>query len=180
MEIRLAKESDAEATVDFLVAFRGEGLSTVLKHSNAPDAEGQQEFISSHDGLTKVMLLALDQGRVVGSLTAAKKGHPQMEHSCEFGMGVLEAKRNNGIGKALIEEMIGWAKSTGVRRIELSVASHNHGAIRLYKRLGFIEEGRKSSAMRVDDMFYDIIDMAMIVEPASRHNSDSRSATISA
>ena len=167
MEIRPASKSDTDSTVNFLAAFRGEGLTTVLKHGNTPDSAGQREFIKAHDGVNKIMILALEEGRVLGSLTAAKKGHPQLEHSCEFGMGVLKEERNKGIGKALIEAMVNWAKSTGVRRVELSVASHNIGAIRLYKSLGFIEEGRKRSAMKVDDKFHDIIEMMMEVEPSN-------------
>jgi RimJ/RimL family protein N-acetyltransferase len=45
-----------------------------------------------------------------------------------------------------------WAVANGLRRIELTVMSHNEGAIALYERAGFVMEGMKRGAIHVDDV----------------------------
>jgi ribosomal protein S18 acetylase RimI-like enzyme len=39
-------------------------------------------------------------------------------------------------------EALRWARSVGVDKIVLSVYPHNTGAIALYRKFGFVEEGR--------------------------------------
>lgn len=172
MEIRPAQESDADLAITFLRDYRGEGLHTILKHGSLPDRQNQEEFIRSHDGDSGIMLLCVKDGKIVGSLTAMKKQHPQLEHSCEFGMGILKEERGRGIGTALIHHLFNWANSVNVTRIELAVAGHNRDAIRLYERLGFTIEGAKKCAMKVEGRYEDIIDMAWIVEPDEVVNSE--------
>ncbi len=106
------------------------------------------------------MLLALVNKKVVGCLSAERPKHPQLRHSCEFGMAVLRGHRGMGIGTALISHLVNWAKSMGLRRIQLSVLAGNTGAIRLYRRLGFTVEGRRKGAVRVGCHFADVVEMA--------------------
>ena len=163
MNIRSAQREDAEAVLTFLRAFRGEGLKTVLQHSQSPTLQEEESFISTLDGVTGVMLIALTDGQVVGCLTAELERHPQLCHACEFGMGVLKEQRGEGIGAALVESLIDWAKSKGLRRIQLSVFARNTGAIRLYRRLGFVVEGTKREAIQIGDQYEDLVEMARIV-----------------
>lgn len=166
MEIRTATEEDAEATIEFLREFRSEGLHTVLQHDGTPITENQKAFIRSHDGKNGIMLLCLKAGKVVGCLTADSKSHPQLRHSCEFGMGVLKHERGKGVGSALISRLAKWARAAGVSRLELCVFARNSEAIRLYRNLGFEVEGTRRRAVRISNAYEDIIEMAKKVEPA--------------
>jgi putative acetyltransferase len=51
--------------------------------------------------------------------------------------------RGLGLGKALLDIAIAWARETGAHKMWLEVWPHNTAAISLYRRAGFIEEGRK-------------------------------------
>jgi RimJ/RimL family protein N-acetyltransferase len=113
------------------------------------------------------MLLALGGAGVVGCLTAETQPHPQLHHSCEFGMGVSAACRGSGVGTRLVGALLAWARQRGLRRIELTVFAHNAAAIRLYRRLGFAEEGRKVGAVALDSRYEDAILMAIQVDPVS-------------
>jgi len=66
-----------------------------------------------------------------------------------------------GVGGALLAHLQGWATSRPeVHKIELMVRSTNTGAIRLYERLGFVEEGRLRDRIRLPSGEY-IDDVSM-------------------
>lgn len=69
---------------------------------------------------------------------------------------------SHGIGEALMRDLLDWAVRTPrVEKIELLVRSTNRVAIRLYRRLGFTEEGRLRKRVRLPDgTFVDDIAMA--------------------
>ena len=57
-------------------------------------------------------------------------------------MAVSAGMRERGIGTALMAEALRWARSVGVDKIVLSVYPDNVGAIALYRKFGFLDEGR--------------------------------------
>jgi RimJ/RimL family protein N-acetyltransferase len=66
-------------------------------------------------------------------------------------------------GCKLIRALERWAKSQGIKRIELRVFSNNDAAIRLYDQLGFALEGRQVKAVEVDGSYIDLIQMAKLI-----------------
>ena len=67
-----------------------------------------------------------------------------------------------GIGAELMRDLLAWAEQTQrVGKIELLVRATNARAIRLYTKLGFVEEGRFRNRVRLpDDSFVDDLAMA--------------------
>jgi RimJ/RimL family protein N-acetyltransferase len=161
MNVRRATSADASQVLKFLRQFRAEGLDTVLQHDSLLTIQEEEAFISKLDGQSGIMLVAEAGGRVVGSLTAEIHRHPQLQHSCEFGMGVLSEHRATGTGSKLIGQLTEWALSKHLRRIELSVLGNNPRAIALYCKLGFVEEGRKRGAIRVGTRYEDSVQMVL-------------------
>ncbi|PEL51659.1 N-acetyltransferase [Bacillus toyonensis] len=71
---------------------------------------------------------------------------------------------NYGIGRALLETLINWAKNNSkIEKVCLEVMEDNLGAIQLYKNLGFFEEGRKAKGVKLDDGYQNLILMALFV-----------------
>jgi RimJ/RimL family protein N-acetyltransferase len=66
----------------------------------------------------------------------------------DIGMLVVESWRGKGIGKLLVGPAMQWAAAAGAHKMALEVWPHNEAAIRLYRRAGFVEEGRKVSHYR--------------------------------
>ncbi|MFT3931003.1 MAG: GNAT family N-acetyltransferase [Spongiibacteraceae bacterium] len=163
MIVRVATVDDAKPVVDFLRQFRAENLQTVLWHVHVPSVHEEARFLTRLKNESGVMLVALKGGVIIGCLTAEIHQHPQLRHSCEFGLSVLQAYRSQGIGSALIAGLLQWSTENRIRRIELNVFSNNHDAIRLYQRLGFKEEGRKVQAVYVEPEYVDLIEMAFIL-----------------
>jgi ribosomal protein S18 acetylase RimI-like enzyme len=85
-----------------------------------------------------------------------------MAHGGVLGVGVLQDYRGQGIGTALIRAAIDMARATGLTRIELTVREQNARAIELYERLGFVREGVKRNAVRVDGDYENLICMGLV------------------
>lgn len=49
--------------------------------------------------------------------------------------------RGKGVGEALIDAVVAWARASGARRVLLDVGDHNQPAIALYARKGFAPNG---------------------------------------
>jgi ribosomal protein S18 acetylase RimI-like enzyme len=57
-------------------------------------------------------------------------------------MWVAPTARGRGVGAALTQAVIDWARERGARRVILGVAQDNDPARRLYERLGFALTGK--------------------------------------
>jgi [ribosomal protein S18]-alanine N-acetyltransferase len=68
--------------------------------------------------------------------------YPHSEHGLVLGMFVDERFRGQGIGTALLDRLLDWARQKNVPRLSLHVFPHNSRAIALYKRAGFTERLR--------------------------------------
>lgn len=80
---------------------------------------------------------------IVGGLTLVSQHEvKKMRHVLYLGMSVIDGFRENGVGSALMNYALEWAKSRKeIEKISLSVFSTNERAIKLYKKLGFRIEG---------------------------------------
>ena len=58
-----------------------------------------------------------------------------------WGMWVAPAARGRGLGRALAEAVIGWARDRAFERLRLGVTEAAPEALRLYERLGFTRTG---------------------------------------
>lgn len=84
-------------------------------------------------------------------------------HSGQLGMGVQKRFRRMGIGTKLIEQALRKAKAKGLERVELKVFASNTAAIKLYEKLGFVVEGVKKKARKLDGAYDDLVEMALLL-----------------
>ncbi len=105
---------------------------------------------------------AVDGERVVGWIDI--KQHPEegICHRGRLGMGIHQDYRGRGIGTQLMESALAKARQRGLIRVELTVYDFNAAAIALYRKCGFVEEGRMVKGRYLDGRFEDIINMAVI------------------
>jgi RimJ/RimL family protein N-acetyltransferase len=81
-------------------------------------------------------------------------------------IGVLAHASGRGTGTGLLRQVKAWAAARGLHRLELTVMAHNIRAIRLYERMGFSVEGRRSECLLIDGQFIDELTMALLLPPA--------------
>jgi ribosomal protein S18 acetylase RimI-like enzyme len=79
-------------------------------------------------------------------------------------MMVARDRRGQGIGTALMEAAIGWAREQGLHKLSLDVFAHNEAALALYRKLGFVEEGRRvKHYRRASGELWDAIEMGLLL-----------------
>jgi putative acetyltransferase len=82
----------------------------------------------------------------------------------EIGMAVARDWRGRGVGSALLSAAIEWAPGRGLHKLSLSVWPHNAAAIGLYRRFGFVEEGRRANHFRrKNGELWDTIEMGLLL-----------------
>ena len=85
------------------------------------------------------MFVADDDGRVVGHILVNLASYGV----ADIGMAIVDGYRGQGIGTALLDSAIAWARGAGAHKMYLEVWPHNEAGIALYRKAGFEEEGRK-------------------------------------
>jgi len=103
-----------------------------------------------------VALVAVEDARVVGWVDITPGPFEGLTHCGHVGMGLAPDARGRGIGRALLERALDDA-FTSFERIELEVLASNTRAERLYRRCGFVEEGRRRRARYIDGVFDDFV-----------------------
>lgn len=82
-------------------------------------------------------------GKIVGNIGFQHSQRPRTKHCASFGLGVHDDYHGLGIGRQLIETVIELADNwLNVHRIQIEVNTDNEKAIGLYKKLGFVIEGK--------------------------------------
>ena len=110
------------------------------------DEEGQpEEFWRERlSGERCATLIATDAGVDLGCAVGCEwDGEP----GCAglFSMWVAPEARGRGVGGALVQAVIAWARAAGHARLLLEVADENAAAVALYARHGFEPTGRTGS-----------------------------------
>lgn len=117
-----------------------------------------------------------DSGKfIVAKVNGEAVGHALLDplklavtaHVVDLTIAVHEGYQGRGIGKRLLMHLIDWARaSPKIDRIELRVRSSNTNAIALYKKLGFVEEGRMIRRLKIaPGRYLDDLVMALWVGP---------------
>jgi RimJ/RimL family protein N-acetyltransferase len=106
------------------------------------------------------MLVAVTDDEIIGSLhvEASRFGFG------EIGMMVARDWRGRGVGSALLTGAIDWARERGLHKLSLGVFAHNAAAIGLYRKVGFVEEGRRiKHYRRANGELWDSIEMGLLL-----------------
>jgi RimJ/RimL family protein N-acetyltransferase len=99
-------------------------------------------------------------GRIIGMIHVDVSRHG----FGEFGMLVVSDWRGRGVGSALVRAAIDWARGQGLHKLCLEVFPHNAAGIAMYRKCGFVEEGRRvSQYRRANGEFWDAIVMGLLL-----------------
>lgn len=106
-------------------------------------------------------------GQIVGHALLDPLKLAVTSHVVELTIAVHEGFQGMGFGKKLLTHLIQWARANPkIDRFELRVRASNTRAIELYKKSGFIEEGRMIKRLKIGPGTYlDDIIMALWVGP---------------
>jgi RimJ/RimL family protein N-acetyltransferase len=131
------------------------------------DLEGWVEFHRAAKD-EALFVIADTEDRAIGHVGLYKIDH--LLRAAEF--GILIGDRSNwgkGLGRACSRFAIEYGfDKLNLRRIYLEVLASNERAIKLYRSLGFVEEGRLRQAAWQSGNFVDVILMGLLIEEYHR------------
>jgi RimJ/RimL family protein N-acetyltransferase len=105
-------------------------------------------------------IVALAGGEVIGSIHI----QPSRHGFGEIGMAIAREWRGRGVGSALMEAAIEWARERGLHKLSLSVFAHNAAGLALYRKFEFVEEGRRvKHYRRQSGELWDTIEMGLLL-----------------
>ncbi|MNT30698.1 putative ribosomal N-acetyltransferase YdaF [compost metagenome] len=105
------------------------------------------------EGPNSVAIAAEYNGEIIGMIDFhGRTNRKRLNHAGAFGMAVYPKFSGDGVGALLISSLLEWAQShPSLRKVGLAVFSTNEKAIKLYKKMGFLEEGRRIKEVQIKD-----------------------------
>ena len=138
-----------------------------------PTTKSVQDFMGSFLNGPATLFSALmclppmsegDQPTPIGLINLCR-ALPGAEHhrNAIVGLGIVEDSRGKGYGKEAINFILDFAfRQANLHRVGIKVFSYNHVALDLYKKLGFVEEGRERENHYFDCQYHDTILLSML------------------
>lgn len=162
--LREAAKADAAAMLKYIDTISRESDNLTFGEGEfILSVEEEENIIEGRRNTDNALFLIAEvNGEIVGNLSFSAGSRRRVKHTGEFGVSVRKDYWGLGLGRALIEYMLDWAKASGiVRKINLRVRTDNENAIKLYKSLGFAMEGRISREFMINNEFFDSYQMGL-------------------
>jgi putative acetyltransferase len=160
--VRPIQAGDFDDWLALFEAVAGEGL---WLGAEAPlDPVARREFfdrcLTQSDA---ALFLAESEGHLVGAVSVSLG-----RGLADLGMFVARDHRRAGVGSALVEAALGWAREAGAHKVSLAVWAHNHAARALYAKFGFVTEGtRRRHYRRHNGQLWDAVLMGLILDEST-------------
>jgi RimJ/RimL family protein N-acetyltransferase len=154
-EVRQASAADARALAEAFAAVAQErdGIAT-----EPPVDVDERAALFARSAAGSIIAVAGDQ--VIGMIHVEVSRHG----FGEFGMFVDRGWRGQGVGSALVQAAIDQARGQGLHKLCLEVFAHNAAAVALYRKSGFVEEGRRvKQYRRASGELWDSIVMGLLL-----------------
>ena len=158
------RPTNATSRVSIARSTSSRGNGGIIGFLEAPPMESTRTFIRhvlSGEGVQRLAVTHDDE--VVGWCDIVRRSMEGFRHAGRMGMGVLPGYRGAGLGRRLLTETLGAARALGMERVDLEVFASNEAAIALYRKLGFVVEGIKRRARKLDGEYDDDLIMALFL-----------------
>jgi RimJ/RimL family protein N-acetyltransferase len=164
--IRPAEPGDASELITLASAVGrepGDWLLTTDAWRSVADERRYLRAVRRH--ADAAVYVAVDGERVIGRLSLARDPHPASVHVADLGLMVAASHRRRGVGRALLQAAVTWARRAAVSKLELHVFPWNEPAIQLYEAFGFEREGVRRRHYLRDGVAVDALLMAYHLPP---------------
>lgn len=144
LKIRLPDSGDAPAAMEFVNSLVGEDVKVLHNKTNSLEEEERWlgEQLAAIAAGNEILYFAFAGEKLVGS-AEIKRGRGKSAHVGTVGISVAKGWRGRGLGTELLEKILLAGRSElGLRIATLTVFANNLPAINLYRKAGFVEEGR--------------------------------------
>jgi GNAT superfamily N-acetyltransferase len=113
--------------------------STFAREDVYPEAVWHERAAAGAAGGNVVTIVAEQNGQLTAMATGLATGPETRDgsHPTMVGVFVERASRRQGVGVALIETIVGWARARGSTRLTVWITANNEPAHALYRRCSF-------------------------------------------
>jgi RimJ/RimL family protein N-acetyltransferase len=145
--------------------FNDEKLRRLLLLPFPTTRMGERAFIRKMQELKDGVVLSIvvkRGGRLIGNISLFRL--QSVHRSAELGIAIADlSQASKGYGTEAMRLMLDYAFGTlNLNRVELSVHDFNRRALAAYRKLGFVEEGRKRQSYFCDGKYHDDIVMGIL------------------
>ena len=144
-DIREATPEDAEKIIAYLAQVGGETDYLSFGKEGLPIINKEEH---------SVLYVVWKNGEIIGDASLSGFSR-RMSHRAEFGISVVKSEWGQGIGSALLQKIIDYAKEHTIELINLEVRSDNIRAIHVYEKYGFRKIGTSPAYFKIDGEYYD-------------------------
>lgn len=163
MNVRRAELRDAAPLLEMQLQLDGETNNMMYEVGErvAEISDKEQEIVEYIKSNSLYLVVEIEK-KIIGFLCAERGRYNRIRHSAYLVIGILQSYQGLGIGSKLFRELDLWAHASSIKRLELTVMTHNKNAIKLYGKYGFETEGLKKKSLVIGDSFVDEYYMAKI------------------
>lgn len=162
--VRLAEDHDFEGCLSILESVVSEKIYIMTDRVDDRKREQLRSMISENKegGMFAVAVL---RDILVGTIDFRKvSSSPRADHLKDLGMSVIKEYRSIGVGYALLDFAVKWAREHNIEKLTLGVFSTNTSARSFYTRFGFREEGINRKFAKINGDYVDLIYMGYFLE----------------
>lgn len=151
VSIREAVKKDASALIETVSRYiiDSQHLISIIEEFN-PTIDEEKKWIHFYNEKNNSLLLvACYKNKIIGNIEVRGEIRQKIKHNATLGIGILHQWQNIGLGTALLQQAISWAKENPtLENIWLHVHATNTAAIHLYKKLNFVQAGQQRNYIK--------------------------------
>lgn len=160
VSLRTPAESDAGKMLQYLreaYAASWRNLNgSPTRYDEMSEAEEADILLRAAEDPDCIMLVAVIEDAIVGSIHIVRIGKFSLHHCGQLGMLVHPSYRRLGIGETLLRHALGCGELLlEIWNVRLTVRTFNTGAIALYEKQGFRRVGVLRAVSDLEGTFYD-------------------------
>jgi L-amino acid N-acyltransferase YncA len=159
--IRPATAADAEA----ICTIHNQGIvdRTATLDTTLRTPEGTRDWLTAR-GPRHPVLVAAAGGLAIGwgSLNAFNP-RPAYDHVADFSVYIERAWRGQGVGRQLLDRLIGLARALGYHKMVLAAIADNQAGLALYAAAGFSKVGIYREQGQLDGRWVDVAIMEKLL-----------------
>jgi RimJ/RimL family protein N-acetyltransferase len=121
-------------------------------------------YLAARSNNVRLAICNVETGIIAGAVYLL--GIDWINRHAEFSIVIGDdTARGHGLGQFATHGILRHAfGDLNLRRVSLTVLANNERAINLYRKIGFVEEGRARQAVFKNNEYIDLIQMAMLAE----------------
>jgi hypothetical protein len=156
IRIRPLAYGDAPSMHRALHLVAQEGTLIGIEPEGVGDLPAMIEYVRRYLTAPRATQLVAElAGEVVGAVAITPGPYGRKDsHWCQLNVWLIPSVRRIGIGTALIESAIAWAKAQEFEKAVAEIFASNEPSLHLFRKFGFVTEGRQRDLFVLPGMGY--------------------------